>query len=427
MRIVQLTSGTGSFYCGTCMRDNALVVELRRRGHDALMVPLYLPPVLDEASAAEGVPLFYGGINVYLQQKSSLFRKTPRWIDQLLDSPGALGAAARRAGMTTARELGEITLSMLRGEEGNQVKELERLVEWLRETGQPEVVLLSNALLIGVARRIKEATGAKIFCFLNGEDTYLDSLTDAHRDEAWALLSRRAASVDAFLPVSRYYGDLMARRAALPPDRVHVVYPGILLDGYAPAPAPHDPPVLGYLARMYPGKGLETLVEAYLLLRARDRIKNLKLRVAGTRTASDEPFVERLQARLAEKGLARDAEFLPNLDREHKVDFLRSLSALSVPATYGESFGLYLIEAMAAGVPVVQPRHAAFPEIIESTGGGLLCEPDNPTSLAAAIEDLLSDPENARTIGEQGRRAVHERFSVKQMAAGVLRVLENDQ
>src|SRR5437764_13974135 len=110
MRIVLLTAGTGSFHCGTCMRDNALITEIRRQGHDAILVPLYLPMVLDEKSAAEGSPLFYGGINVYLQQKTGIFRGTPRVLDKVLDSPAILKMAAKKAGMTSARELGEITL-----------------------------------------------------------------------------------------------------------------------------------------------------------------------------------------------------------------------------------------------------------------------------------------------------------------------------
>ncbi|HTE20150.1 MAG TPA: glycosyltransferase family 4 protein [Armatimonadota bacterium] len=421
MRLIQLTSGTGSFYCGTCMRDNALVTELRRQGHDALMVPLYLPPVLDETVASDGVPLFFGGINVYLQQKSALFRNTPRWLDRIFDAPGMLQAAASKAGTTSARELGPLTLSMLRGEQGLQNKELSRLVEWLASTGQPEVVCLSNVLLIGLARRIKAETGATILCFLNGEDAFLDSLQEPDRTASWREIAQRASDVDAFLPVSQYFGDLMRERCKLPAERVQVVYPGILLDGYAAAPAAPDPPVLGYLARMTPGKGLATLVEAYILVRANGRLPNLKLRVAGTRTAADEPFVVSLQERLAAAGLADDAEFLPNLDRAEKVSFLQSLSALSVPATYGEAFGLYAIEALAAGVPVVQPRHAAFPELVAATAG-VLCEPDDPQSLATAVEGLLSDPAGARALGEQGRQAVLENFGVARMAENILRV-----
>jgi glycosyltransferase involved in cell wall biosynthesis len=424
LRIIYLTSGTGSFYCGTCMRDNALVVALRKRGHDALLVPMYLPLTLDEASAAENAPLFFGGINVYLQQKSALFRKTPRWIDKLFDSPRALQGAAKRAGMTQARDLGDLTLSMMRGEEGNQAKELDRLVEWLKEE-KPDVVCLSNALFMGFARRIKRETGALVACTLQGEDGFLDALLEPDRTASWETLAERAKDVDTFIAVSKYHANLMAQRAQLPPERVHVVYNGILLDGYGPRPTPlPDPPVLGYLARMHHAKGLETLVEAFILLCQRDRIKNLQLRVAGAQVGNDGAFVDKLKARLTEAGVSDRATFHPNIDRDEKIAFLQSLSVLSVPATYGESFGLYVIEALAAGVPVVQPRHAVFPELLAETGGGVLCEPDNPASLAEAIENLLSDPEAARTLGEEGRRNVFARFNVDEMARNVTRVFE---
>jgi glycosyltransferase involved in cell wall biosynthesis len=427
MRIIQLTPGTGSFYCGTCMRDNALAVELRRQGHDALMTPLYLPMALDEAPAASDAPLFYGGVNVYLQQKSGLFRKTPRWVDRLFDAPGVLKAAASRAGSTQPGELGDLTLSMLRGEEGQQAKELDRLVEWLETDGKADVVCLSNILLLGLARRIKQETGAAVVCTLQGEDYFLDLLPEPYRTESWKTLAERAADVDAYIAVSRTYGETMQRRAQLPADRVHTVYNGILLDGYPTTPRTRlpDPPVLGYLARMCALKGLETLVEAFLLLRTEKRVKNLRLRVAGAQTAADESYVARLQARLAEAGLQGEAEFLPNISRNEKLAFLQSLSVLSVPATYGESFGLYVLEALAAGVPVVQPRHAVFPELLAETGGGQLCEPDDPRSLADALEALLCAPDRALALGEVGRQNVREKFSVEQMAKNVLRIYES--
>jgi glycosyltransferase involved in cell wall biosynthesis len=423
MRILQLTPGTGSFYCGTCLRDNALVAELRRQGHDALLIPMYLPLTLDEAPTTNGAPLFYGGVNVYLQQLSAFFRRTPRWVDRLMDAAPVLQLAASKAGSTQASELGELTVSMLRGEEGRQAKELDRLVEWLAAT-RPDVVCLSNALLVGLARRIKQETVAAVVCTLQGEDGFLDSLPKGDREAAWGTLAERAADVDAFIAVSRYYGDVMRARAHLPPERVHVVHNGIVLEGYTPAPTPPDPPTLGFLARLHPTKGLATLVEAYILLREQNRIPNLRLRLAGSMTASDEAFVNRQRARLAGAGLSKDVEILPNLDRDAKIAFLQSLSVLSVPATYGESFGLYVIEALAAGVPVVQPRHAAFPELIEATGGGVLCEPDAPHALADAVAELLSDPEQARTMGARGRQTVLKQFSVERMAQGVLRVFE---
>jgi len=424
MRIVQLTAGTGSYHCGTCIRDNALVTELRRQGHDALLVPMYLPLTLDQPAATAETPLFYGGINVYLQQKLPFFRNSPRWLDRLFDAPRLLRAAGSRAGMTSPRELGELTLSMLRGEEGAQTKELERLVDWLVTDIKPDVVCLSNVLLIGLARRIREATGAAVACMLQGEDTFLDSLPEPERTRSWQEVSKRSADVDALLAVSQYYGDLMRERAHLPADKLHVVHAAVSLNGYEPAAVPPDPPVLGYLARMCHTKGLSTLVDAFIQIRANGRIPNLRLHVAGSQTAGDERYVAGLQKRLAEKGLAEAVQFFPNVERDEKIRILQGFSVMSVPATYGESFGLYVIEAMAAGVPVVQPRHAAFPELIEATGGGVLCEPDNVRALAAAIEALLLDPARARALGHAGRRVALERFGIEQIAADTMSVFE---
>jgi len=426
MRIVQLTPGTGSFYCGTCLRDNALVVELRRQGHDALLVPLYLPLVVDEALPERVGPLFYGGIKIYLQQKFGGFRAAPRWLDRLLDAPSLLAAAARRAGMTSPRDLGDLTLSMLRGEAGHQAKELARLTDWLVSEIHPEAVCLSTALLVGMARQIRARTGARLVCALAGEDAFLDSLPEPTRREAWELVAERASDVDAFVAVSRYFADVMIHRARLPADRVHVVYPGIRLDGFEPAPAPPEPPVIGYLARMIPGKGLGTLVDAFIRLREAGAAPRAKLRVAGACTAADLPFVRALQQRLRTHGLEGDAEFLPNLSREAKIAFLRGLTLLSVPATYGEAFGLYVLEANAVGVPVVQPRHGAFPEVLAATGGGVLCEPDDPASLAEALARLLADPEAARALGRQGRDAVQRRFTAERMARETLAVITGE-
>jgi glycosyltransferase involved in cell wall biosynthesis len=430
-----LTPGTGSFFCGTCLRDNALALALRRLGHDAEMVPMYLPPTLDEASAAGSSPLFYGGINVYLQQASPLFRKTPRWLDSLLDSPGALAGAARKAGMTRAKDLGPMTLSMLQGEDGHQQKELSRLCRWL-QSEQPDVVILSNALLMGLGGKIKEASGAKLACTLQGEDTFLDALPEPYRTQSWDEVSRRAQVFDAFIAVSRYHGDLMSKRASLPLEKVHVVHNGISLEGYTNSPLPERRLVglgegesdegalrvraVGFLARMCAAKGLHLLVDAFCLLGK--RLPEVRLAIAGAQTAGDRAYVEEQREKLRKAGLLERASFHPNLDRDEKIRFLRSLTVFSVPALYGESFGLYLLEALAAGVPVVQPDHAAFPEVLAATGGGVLFDPPTAESLSDALESLLTDPERARRLGEEGRARVLEKFSVDAMAREVGRI-----
>jgi glycosyltransferase involved in cell wall biosynthesis len=293
------------------------------------------------------------------------------------------------------------------------------------------VICLSNALLIGFARRLKAEFQAPVVCMLQGEDTFLDALPESQRIVTWQALAERAAEADLFVAPTHYFGNRMRERLVLPADRVRIVHNGINLDGFevesrmTDQPSTLDPwpstPVLGYFARMCREKGLDTLIDAFIVLRQRDRVKNLKFRIGGGCGPSDKSFVDSLRERLKAKGGLGDVEFHPNLDRAGKQAFLRSLSVFSVPALYGEAFGLYLIEALASGVPVVQPRHAAFPELIEATGGGVLCEPGNVNSLADTVEQLLLSPEKARQLGEAGRRAVQEKFSAEAMAREMLR------
>jgi glycosyltransferase involved in cell wall biosynthesis len=425
MRIIQITPGAGGdFLCDNCLRDNALVLELRRLGHDAIMVPLYLPMAADGPDASRGTPIFFGGINVYLQQKSALFRRTPRWLDRRLDSPRLLRWVARRAGMTRPEDLGEPTLSMLRGEEGRQVKELDRLVAWLSEEERPDIVCLSNALLAGLIRRIKQALRVPVVSMLQDEDAFLDSLPEPYRAEAWRTVAERVAEADAFIAVSGYYRDVMCRRLGLAADRVRTVHIGLDASGYSPADAAPQPPVIGYIGQLSRGRGLDTLVNAFLILRDDEKFRGLRLRAAGGVLPGDQDFVAALRRRLAEGGAADDAEFLPGLDRAGRQQFLRSLTALSVPARQPEAFGLFVLEALASGVPVVLTRVGAYPELVEATGGGVLVGPDDAAALAAALRDLLARPDDARAIGRRGREAVLDRFSIKRMASAMLNVYE---
>ena len=421
MNIIQITPGAGAMYCGGCFRDNALVAALRKLGHSTLMMPLYLPLTLDEADQSEGTPIFFGGINVYLEQKSKWFRDAPNWLHRLFASPFLLKQAAGFAGKTRPQDLGALTLSMIQGEEGNQARELDQLIDWLKANQKPDVISLSNALLIGMARRLKKELGVPIVCSLQGEDSFLDSLPISHRELVWKTLSERAADVDLFIAPSKYFGELMSKRLGIPADRIRVIYNGINLEGYEEVQGSKfevqslNAPTLGYFARMCPEKGLDILVDAFIALKKRNEFKNLKLKIGGGCGPSDEPFVAKMRDRLSANNLSGDVEFFPNLTRAAKQDFFKSLTLFSVPAPYGEAFGLYIIEALASGIPVVQPRQASFPELIEATGGGLLCEP-NSASLAETIAQLLSNPAQLRSLGEAGRKVVQENFSVEKMA-----------
>jgi len=419
MKIVQITPGTGNFYCGLCIRDNALVTALRKLGHEVEMIPLYLPFVTDERDTSEGTPILFGGINVYLQQKSSFFRNTPRWVDSVFDSRGLLRWSAGKAGMTTPEELGELTHSTFLGMEGNQAKEVERLVDQIEHHGKPDVVLLGTGLLVGLARPIEERLRVPAICALAGEDAFLDSFPQPYRDNCWSAMGERARDVRFLIPVSHYYADVMRKRLNLPEEKVRVIWNGISLEGFESVERQNGNPVLGYLARLNRDKGFHKLVETFIFLKKERSIRDLHLIAAGTATPSDKPFIEQQRERLAREGLERDAEFHTNVSREEKIAFLSRMSVFSVPATYGESFGLYLLEAMAAGVPVVQPRSGAFPEIVEATGGGVVVDGDSPRHLGAAVDDLLSNPDKAGDLGRRGREAVFRMFGSDRMARQV--------
>jgi len=426
MRIHFLTPGTGSFHCGTCMRDNALAMALRDLGHDAVMLPLYLPPTLDEPSAASESPLFLGGVNVYLHQVLPWWRRLPKAITRWADHPKALDAAAKRAGMTQAGDLGPLTLSMLMGEAGNQGPLLEDLAIWINDVGKPDWIVLSNVLLVGLAREIAARSGARIACTLHGEDTFLDALPAKEREACWRTIRERFDDVHVWVAVSATHADLMAERMGVARERIQVVHNGIDLKGYD-EPARFDgPPTVGFLSRLCAPKGLVACIDAFLELARRGTVPEGRLRLMGACTPADSEFVERQMARLLDAGLMDRVDLHTNVDRATKISLLRGCTLLSVPATYGESFGLYLLEALAAGVPVVQPDHGAFPEVLASTGGGMLVPAGDPRAMADRWEELLADPARAAALGRIGREAVHARFGADHMARRFLACLETN-
>lgn len=423
MRIVQITPSAGdSFYCENCLRDATLVKAMIKLGHDVLMVPLYLPVQVEDDASAHVSPIFFGGLNVYLQQKFALFRKTPRWLDSLLDSPKLLSWIGRKAGMTSAKGLGEMTTSMLRGEQGRQIKELNRLVDWLGEQeNKPDIICLSNILLVGLAGPIKKRLGVPVVCLLQDEDGFLDGLSSPYRDQAWRIIAERSADVDAFVAVSEYYAEAMRQRLGFDADRVHVVYTGISLEGCETPRAAPEIPTIGYLSRMCADRGLDTLVDAFVKLKKTDGLEKARLRITGGRRSDDNAFIERIEQQLSTHGMTNDVEFLPDFTGDARRDFLQTLSVLSVPEKQPIAYGLYMLEALAAGVPVVQPASGVFPELMEITGGGALCEPNDVGALADAIGVLLLDPDRARELGKRGREAIIEKFDINQTAAEMVR------
>jgi glycosyltransferase involved in cell wall biosynthesis len=421
MRIAYITAGAAGMYCGSCLHDNTLAAALMELGEDVVLIPTYTPLRTDEKDVSIG-RIFFGGINVYLQQKASIFRHTPWWLDRLLDHLALLENLSRRAGSVDPKQLGELTVSMLRGEAGNQRKELEKLVHWLVQDIKPDIVHLSNSMQIGMARMLRERSGPSVVCQLSGEDIFLEKLPQPHYDEARALLRERAADVDAFVSISRYYADFMADYLSIDRAHVHVIPHGLKLDGHGmrTEKPSHEPRVVGYLARICEDKGLHLLIEACEHLIARDDLQPFVVRAAGYLGEADRPYLESIDLKVAAGKLAGRFQYVGELDRAEKIAFLQSLDVFSTPTVYRESKGLPAIEAMANAVPVVLPDHGSFSELIADTGGGILHRPFDPVDLAAKLAMLLQDPNRAKQHGLAGHRAVHDRYHAEKMAQKTL-------
>jgi len=430
MRIAYITAGAAGMYCGTCLHDNTLAAALQAMGHEVSLIPTYTPTRTDEKSVA-GKRIFFGALNVYLQQKMSLFRHTPWLLDRLLDSPRLLNVIGKLgASSTDAKMLGELTVSMLEGEKGHQAKELDKLADFLAEIVHPEVVHLSSTLFAGFARRLKEKLKVPVLCSLQGEDLFFDELSEPWRAKTMHLLAERTRDIDVFPSPSHFYSELMSRRFAVPKERIVLARLGIAVEDFHSIDARRakkekGPLTIGYLARRAPEKGLHHLVEAFVLLAKERAPGSVRLAVAGFLSAKDHDYFAQQQRRIEEAGLESAVDWIGEVDREGKLDFLAGCDLLSVPTVYQEPKGLFVAEALASGIPVVQPSHGSFPEWIERTGGGLLVEPENPEALAKALGRLLDAPEERKRLGERGRLAIENEFSGEVMAAEMLGIYEN--
>jgi len=422
LKILAITGGAAGMYCGSCLRDNALATELMALGHEVVLLPLYTPTLTDETNVSQD-RVFFGGISVYLEQNIPLFRRTPEALDRLWDSRFALRLASRRSIRTDPRWLAEMTISMLKGEDGNQRKELRKLLRWLESEPPPDVINLPFLLVVALARPLKQALGRPVCCTLQGEDLFLESLEEPYRSEAMGLIRSQLEHVDAFLPLSAYYERFMSEYLGIPRSKMRVTPLGISMNGHAAGPRPRSEVfTVGYFARIAPEKGLDLLCEAYRQLRQRSDLGPWRLEAAGYLGPEHHEYLHGIERRIREWGLGQEFHYRGALDRAAKIRFLQSLDVMSVPSPYREPKGAPVLEAMANGVPVVQPRHGAFPEIIEKTGGGLLFDPHDAASLAGQILRIWQDPELARGLGSAGARGVREHYSARQMALRALEV-----
>jgi glycosyltransferase involved in cell wall biosynthesis len=396
-----------------------------RQGHDVTLVPLYTPTLTDETNVSQE-RIFFGGISVYLEQNWGLFRKTPWLLDRLWDSKFALRAAAKHTIPVDPHFLGGMTVSMLEGAHGRLNKEVQKMLEWLATEVRPDVINLPYTLLIGLAKPLKDALGGvPICCTLQGEDLFLEGLTEPYKSRALDLIRKQIPHVDCFLAVSDYYAEFMCRYLDVPSHKMEIARVGVTTDGYRDSPRQMSTGSaketrLGYFARIAPEKGLHVLAEAYRIVRQQE--PNCTLEAAGYMAAEHRLYLDGIERQMKQWNLP--FTYRGVLDRPQKIAYLESLDVLSTPTVYADPKGLFVLEAMAAGVPFVQPNHGAFPEIAARTGGGILVEPENPERLADGLLKMIRDPELRASHAQRAYRGVREHYTVEQMADQTIAVFE---
>ena len=412
MKIVNVVPGFGgTFYCGNCLRDSAYVRTLQKEGHQAVTLPVYLPLSKENNFQPSEVPVFYGAVNIYLKQQFPLLRKMPAWLEHAFNSPAMLRLAASKAGSTRADGLEELTISMLKGPEGNQAGELQQLTDYLKNHEKPDVVHFSNALLLGMAGQVRKEAGIPVVCSLQDEDVWVDAMRSPYDRQVWQLLTEKVRDVDLFVAVSPYFASLMKEKMNIPEEKLKVVPIGVVPEEYPYLSPSGKPEAIGFLSRACKENGFDILVDAFILLHQEPAFQNLKLLVSGGYTSDDKPFLEEQFAKLRKNNLLEKFQIEKDFRQEKVKEFLSQVRVLSVPVLKGEAFGLYLLEAMASGVPIVQPALGAFPDIISTSRGGMTYQPNIAESLASTLTTLLKNPVATNSLSQQGRQSIEKVYN----------------
>jgi len=424
-KIVYITAGAGGMYCGSCLRDNALAAGLTRLGWDVTLLPLYTPIRVDEEDRSVD-QIFFGGINVFLQQKIPLFRHLPAFLDRWLDNPRLIKRVASGALSVSAKELGSMTLSMVKGEDGFQRKEVARLVHWLKEVAKPDLICLTNLLVGGSIPALKRELGVPVLVTLQGDDVFLDELIEPWKSLVLTEMRRLAQEADGFITFSAFYRDHMSAILGVPAEKFHLTPLGVTVsefDAVYEASKSRAPgKVIGYFARLAPEKGFDLAVGAFIEVAKKH--PGARFHVGGWLSEKDRAFYEAQITRLVAAGLSDRFRHIEAPDGPTKMAFLKDIDIFTVPARFIEPKGLYLLEAMACGLPCVVPSRGAFPEMILASGGGLLCKPEDPADLALKLGELLDDPAAAAGLGEKGRAWVEQENDRSGMAEATARVYE---
>ncbi|MEM7782968.1 MAG: glycosyltransferase family 4 protein [Planctomycetota bacterium] len=427
-KIIYLTAGAGGMFCGSCMHDNALSKALSNHGWNIQLVPTYTPIRTDEDNVSVDQVLF-GGINVYLQQKIPLFRYLPGFLDRFLDSPWLIRKVTSKAVDADATLLGQMALSMLKGSGGRQAKEVAKLCKWI-QLNQADLVIFSNVLIGGCIADLKKALDIPVLVTLQGDDVFLDSLKKPFRQKCIDQIKKIVPHVDGFIVQSQFFRAYMGEYFGIPEEKFFVTPLGIELDDFSTfresaSKTKIDSQIfnIGYMARLAPEKGLHHLVDAFLELKQRPQTDDFRLTIAGWLSSDNQEYAQAQWKKLSDAGLDDQFDYLGSIDRTEKLELFRSLDLLTVPTEFLEPKGIYVLESFAAGVPVIQPAHGAFPELVEASQGGWLVPPKNPVELANHWQSASADREELAKRGRSGQEYVFANRDSQSMAESTSEVI----
>jgi glycosyltransferase involved in cell wall biosynthesis len=427
MKIVYLITGSGgSFYCANCYRDMLYVRAIRKvPGTETRAIPLYLPPDKEiNINREMETNVFFGAISIYLREKVKILRNMPMFLEKFFDLKPFLKLAVRMAGTTRSEGLEDMTLNMIEGDNAFRKDEVDRLVNYLNSEGKPDIVHLSNALILGLARQLKQRMNVKVVCSLLNEDDWVDDMLEPYRSKAWQMMAAESVHVDIFVTPSRYSKELFIKKTGIKGDNIHVVPLGFNAPVHDKTKDPSRPPALGYFCRVSEHNGFDKLVDAFIDIKTRGLVPHLTLNVCGGYTADDKPFISKQIQKIREQGLQKCIRIYPEFSGEKKTEFFNDVDIISVPVRKIDGYGLYILEANSAGIPVVQPATGAFPEILEITGGGIIYSPDTVSELTDNIVKLFNDHDLRKRLAETGNKRVRSELSLEKMSEGLKEVYE---
>ncbi len=421
MKIVYLITGSGgSFYCGNCYRDMIYLRAIRKvPGISASGIPLYLPP--DKATSANSFEdeVFFGAISMFLREKVGFLKNMPVFFEKIFDSKPFLKLAAGMAGTTRTDGLEDLTLNMIEGDNAFRKNEVDRLVRYLVKDGKPDVIHLSNALILGLARQLKKRLDIRIVCSLLNEDDWIDEMKEPYRGNAWKMIAKEAVHVDRFITPSQYYKNLFIKKTGLKGDNISVIPLGFDSQEFPDKPLKQRPPAIGYFCRVSHMNGFDKLADAFIKLKSENSIPGLTLNVCGGYTGDDKPFISEQIKKIKGHGFQKSVRIYPEFQGNKKMEFFSDVDVISVPVRKYDGYGLYILEANSAGIPVVQPATGAFPEIVDITGGGIIYSPDTVEELATTLLRVLNDHELRTRLGRTGQDTVKRELSLEKMSVGL--------